>query len=73
MKPSEGKIAIAKNNWTRGWKKRMDEGRVDCAILVYLPCDKVVKCKAGRRNIYRYVGAENLDLHNYKWEVVWIP
>jgi len=63
-----GKADIAKNNYGGAWKKKMDDGRLDCYIEIDIPFSdlKLERCEAKGRDVYLYNG--DLVLSKFKWQ-----
>lgn len=66
MPPSEGKEAIARNNWRIGWWRRKCDGRVDFCFKIRIPADQVEDIMDGNRHIYMYPG--DLRLKDFKYK-----
>lgn len=62
------KADLAKNNYGGGWKKRLEDGRLDCYVEIEIPFSNLSleRCEAGDRDVYLYQG--NLDLSQFTWE-----
>ncbi|KAK7501025.1 hypothetical protein BaRGS_00007905 [Batillaria attramentaria] len=55
LPPSVGKRKLAENNWGGLWKQHEDAGKVDHAIYLKIPGDKLIQAKSDR-DIYIYKG-----------------
>ncbi|KAK7111952.1 uncharacterized protein [Littorina saxatilis] len=67
LAPSEGRYKIANNNWQGHGSNYISSGKVDWAIKVEIPSDKVQQ-KGGYRDILVHEG--RLNLNEYEHEVV---
>ncbi|XP_070185117.1 uncharacterized protein [Littorina saxatilis] len=70
--PREGQGIIAQNNWTTNGGRYIKNGKVDIAIEVELPPDKVTEVgKTSGRDILLHNGP--VKLNQYRWRVWRIP
>ncbi|KAK7111197.1 hypothetical protein V1264_010871 [Littorina saxatilis] len=67
LRPEEGKMRIAKNNWFfNNAKNYVASGKVDVAIELEIPAEKVQKVGQWYRDILLHVGPIRLNDYKYK-------
>ena len=80
LDPSKnGKNAIAKNNYSKGWKKALEDGKLDCFIQIKIASDdpRLELCSTDR-DIYLYKGRLSLSDYTFKcgenteWDPTWL-
>lgn len=67
LSPTEGRKRIAENNWGGIWQQMEDDGKVERAIKLWIPADKLIQVKSDR-DIVIHKG--KIYLKDYEYETV---